>query len=153
MDNYNQNGGSSWQSNYESTIYQKFVEAYGENSDKLKAVNWKDDHSTFRDGSKHTIQFLYMERGAGASNLKLEVNIPTIPDGGINIYKEVTGLNSNQIKNETYTFQITDNGDNPISNMPYTLSDGKTGSTNELGELNIPAGKTATITGITAVQR
>ena len=158
----------------ESTLYKQFKDSLdkAQNEGKItqekrdsklnKEEKWTTDNKTFADGSFHTIKFFYMERGAGASNLKLKVNIPPIPDGAIRISKEVTGLNLNQIKNETYTFQITDKNDNPISDMPYTLSDeisdiphtlsdGKTdGTTNENGELNIPAGKTATITGITA---
>ena len=48
-------------------------------------TSWKKGTKTFADGSKHKIQFFYMERGKGASNLKIKVNIPPIPDGSVNI--------------------------------------------------------------------
>ena len=166
--NLRQHDGEHWDT---STLYKQFEDSLRKARDenkitkdvydsKLDPVKWNAEQKTFADGSFHTIKFFYMERGAGASNLKLKVNIPPIPDGGIRISKEVTGLNSNQIKNETYTFRITDNNNVPISNTPYTLSDeisdmpytlsDEITRTNAKGELNIPAGKTATFTGIKA---
>lgn len=70
---------------------------------------WKktdDDSTIFADGSKHKIQFFYMERGAGASNLKIKVNIPPIPDGSVNIQKLVEGLDVTQAAKESYTLKL-----------------------------------------------
>lgn len=69
-------------------------------------TSWKKGTKTFADGSKHKIQFFYMERGKGASNLKIKVNIPPIPDGSVNIQKLVDGLNETQAAKESYTLKL-----------------------------------------------
>ena len=47
--------------------------------------------STFEDYSKHTLKFFYMERGGNISYCKLRFNMPTIPDGSLNVSKELDG--------------------------------------------------------------
>ena len=123
---------------YDGTVY-----------DDLK---WKGN--TFTDNSLHRIQFFYMERGAGASNLKLKVNIPTIPKGSVTVQKKVVGLNPEQAKNETYTLQLKTRGKNETSfssgEYTYTLSTENNAidhPTND-GEFVIPGNAIATFTGI-----
>ena len=86
---------------YYTSIYQQYVAA-----GLTDRSSWKKDFTTFADGSKHKIQFFYMERGAGASNLKIKVNIPPIPDGSVNIQKLVEGLNDQQAAKEKYTLKL-----------------------------------------------
>ena len=104
----------------------------------------------FQDNSKHSIKFFYMERGAGASNLKLKINIPPTPDGSLNIIKDVEGLNEDQSKNEKFYFQLFDKDGNYISVPSYTV-DGKTRNA-ENGLIWIYDGERAQITGLTAEQ-
>ena len=90
-------------------------------------TSWKTGTKTFADGSKHKIQFFYMERGLGASNLKIKVNIPPIPDGSVNIQKVVKGLNETQAAKESYTLklQMKAEGETTFSNavkQAYTLT-------------------------------
>ena len=40
--------------------------------------------NTFKDGSNHTLKFFYLERGAGASNLKLKFNLYNQPSSDVN---------------------------------------------------------------------
>ena len=133
-----------------TNIYDQFTKA-----DRLETTSWKTGTKTFADGSKHKIQFFYMERGAGASNLKIKVNIPPIPDGSVNIQKLVEGLNDQQAAKENYTLQLrmkkkgaSDFAD--AANQEYTLTStgSKTYHTDENGKFTIHGTDTANFAGI-----
>ena len=117
-----------------------------------KEIKTNDGRTTyvFQDNSKHSIKFFYMERGAGASNLKLKINIPPTPDGSLNIIKDVEGLNKDQSKNEKFYFQLFDKDNNTISVPSYTV-DGEPRNA-ENGLIWIYDGERAQITGLTAEQ-
>ena len=126
------------------TIHNKFAAA-----NKLDTTRWKDE-KTFADGTQHKIQIFYMERGAGASNLKIKVNIPPIPDGSVNITKTVDGLDATQAAEEEYTLKLLKNGE-VAKDQAFTRS-GETDptySTNkEDGTFKIKAGETVNFDGI-----
>lgn len=46
---------------------------------------------TFRDYSAHEFKMFYMERGAGASNLKMEMNISFVPPAEFYVEKQISG--------------------------------------------------------------
>ena len=126
------------------TIHDKFADA-----DKLGTTRWKGD-KTFADGTQHKIQIFYMERGAGASNLKIKVNIPPIPDGSVNITKTVDGLDATQAAEEEYTLKLFKNGE-VAKNQAFTRS-GETDTTywtdEKDGTFKIKAGETVNFDGI-----
>ncbi len=69
--------------------------------------------NTFEDYSKHTLKFFYMERGGNISYCKLRFNMPTIPDGSLNVSKELDGPTevADYLKaNMEYQFKVVKEG-------------------------------------------
>ena len=126
------------------TIHKKFADV-----NKLGTTRWKGD-KTFADGTQHKIQIFYMERGAGASNLKIKVNIPPIPDGSVNITKTVDGLDLTQAAEEEYTLKLLKNGE-VAKHQAFTRSS-ETDTTywtdEKDGTFKIKAGETVNFDGI-----
>ncbi|MBP5494714.1 MAG: hypothetical protein J6X97_06425 [Lachnospiraceae bacterium] len=75
----------------------------------------------FKDYSTHTVRIFYMERGAGASNLRMRFNLATVTPGEVTLRKEVTSDNE-EVKDEyssiKYPFQILYK--TPGTNHQYT---------------------------------
>lgn len=96
-----------------SNLYDAFLSA-----GKADSTDWNDN--TFVDGSNHRIQIFYMERGAGASNLKMSFNLKTIPDGQLSVRKTVEHYYAPQLADVDYTMEVTVNG-GKYANEEYTL--------------------------------
>lgn len=64
------------------------------------------DGNTFADYTTHTIKMFYMERGAGASDLHIKMNIPTIPQGTIEVEKQLTNTDKDKYKEVEFSFQV-----------------------------------------------
>ena len=112
------------------------------------AVDW--DGNTFIDGSNHRIQIFYMERGAGASNLKISFNLKTIPDGQLAVHKNVQNYYAPQLANITYTMQVEVNGE-PYANQPYTFYESEGGGTTDSnGQFTLKNNQTANFANLTA---
>lgn len=71
-------------------------------------VQWKekDGHYIFQNYSSHTLKMFYMERGQGASNLRIKFNLPTIPDGEVQVKKELSNTDKEKYANVNFAFQI-----------------------------------------------
>lgn len=70
--------------------------------------------NTFADYSSHQMKMFYMERGEGASNLKVRFNLPTVPKGEIQIGKQLSvdtdpSVNAGDTK---FKFQLYLRGEN-----------------------------------------
>lgn len=61
----------------DTTIKAMFQAAGADTSNRRFSGN------TFLDSSKHTLSFFYLERGAGASNMKLKFNLTTLPSSEV----------------------------------------------------------------------
>lgn len=58
------------------------------------------------DYSTHTIKFYYLERGNGGSNCRIRFNMPTVPDGAIEVGKQVTDTNTADFVNAEFTMKV-----------------------------------------------
>lgn len=110
-------------------------------------MDWKEN--TFADGTNHRIQIFYMERGEGASNLKMSFNLKTIPDGQLAVLKSVEHYFSSQIKDVEYQMQVKVNGV-PYSNQEYTFFQQEDGGTTDAeGKFYLKNNQTAVFPNLT----
>ena len=140
-----------------TTIKDQFLAAYQNADEDTKTkINdlWQPGTvGTFKYGTKHTIKFFYMERGAGASNLRLEMNIQPIPGGSLTVHKEVDNLNPEQAKNETFKFKLLEidgNKETPLRDQIYMVGTGKDAvhHTNPDGTFTLKGNESAVFTQI-----
>lgn len=114
--------------------------------------------STFHDYTGHTLTMFYMERGAGASALNIRFNMPTIPEGSVDVTKEVKNLNSTIAAGKDYQFQLYvdktgTGGSYAAETGSYDIVEngentGKTGSTDANGNFTLKDGQTARFSDI-----
>ena len=67
---------------------------------------FEGDTSVFRDYSSHTMKMLYMERGAGASNLHMRFNLTTAVPGQLLLSKSVSGSDKQDYVSAKFPYQI-----------------------------------------------
>ena len=129
-----------WNSSTLKTIF--------ENAGQGNSTNWKGN--TFADGSNHRIQIFYMERGAGASNLKISFNLKTIPYGQLAVTKEVENYYAPQLEDIEYTMQVMVDG-KPYANQKYTFYEqSDSGMTDDNGCFTLKYGQTAVFPNLQA---
>ncbi len=132
----------------ETTLYKIFKSNYQARGldvskvDELfvtKTVDGKTVH-VFNDYTTHEMKMFYMERGAGASNLKMRFNLASVKPGTVELSKKLKGVDneSNKLiqypyqiwyqtaeyeKNEDGTYKLDDNGNRKIKtyNTPVLL--------------------------------
>lgn len=60
----------------------------------------------FKDYSTHTMKMFYMERGAGASNLKMRFNLAAVKPGTVVLSKSISGTDKPDYKLAEFPYQI-----------------------------------------------
>ena len=70
-----------------------------------KAGNYFDGN-TFKDYTSHTFKMFYMERGEGASNLHMKFNLQVVPEGQIQVTKQLTNTDKEKYANVEFAFQV-----------------------------------------------
>lgn len=105
---------------YTTTYLDDIFEAAGVSTDDWKTVAGAD-HKIFPDYSKHSFKMWYLERGAGASNLKVKFNLPVVAPGEVTIEKDLSNTDKEKYANVEFGFQVflqpwkeTDNDGNDI---------------------------------------
>lgn len=92
-----------------TTIKEMFLSA-GYFPDGIKWDNSKVDNyfdgDTFKDFTTHSFKMFYMERGAGASNLHMKFNIQVIPEGQVEVRKELSNTDKEKYSNVEFAFQL-----------------------------------------------
>lgn len=83
----------------DSTIKKQFEDAKSDSK-----AEWSGD--TFAGYTGHEIKIFYMERGAGASNCKMQFNLPTVPKDSISVTKEVTNVNEGAYTDVDFNFKL-----------------------------------------------
>lgn len=129
--------------NYKETTLKALFEAAG-----VAGVAADFVGDTFANYSSHTMQMFYMERGAGASNLRVKFNLQTIPTDSINVVKEVKNLNRVLASEQEYTMQLFVDGTEK-ANTSYTVN-GVTHTTGKDGTFKLKADEKATFSNIPA---
>lgn len=66
--------GQLYPKKYTTTLKEQFEDA---------GKTWNSNTDTFADDTYHTLQFFYLERGGGASNMKLKYNLVSIPESSV----------------------------------------------------------------------
>ena len=77
------------------------LQAYLSEKFTKKNGNW-----VFKDYSTHTMRIFYMERGAGASNLKMRFNLASVNPNQILLTKEVSGIADAEFLTTKFPYQI-----------------------------------------------
>lgn len=68
----------------------------------------KNGYYVFKDYSEHDVRIFYMERGGGASNLHMRMNLSSVEKGNVVLRKELSGSDADEIDKSLvkYPYQI-----------------------------------------------
>lgn len=93
-------------------------------------TKWKEDQAgnyftgnTFKDYTTHSFKMFYMERGGSASNLHMKFNIQVIPEGQVEVRKELSNTDKEKYSNVKFAFQAYAQKENTDSNGNVTYSE------------------------------
>ncbi len=124
----------------------------------LGSTDGLNEVGTFEDYSTHTMNFYYMERGAGSGICRMEFNFPVIQKNSISVSKHLSSdVEIETLGNPDFKFQILKAGtENELfipANTEYTIYDENgnnigTTTTDANGIVSIKAGQTATFGNI-----
>ena len=64
------------------------------------------NYTSFKNFSSHEMKFFYLERGAGASNCKIEFNMAVLPKNSITIGKEISNYDSGAYNDVAFEFEV-----------------------------------------------
>ena len=112
---------------------------------------------TFKDYSSHTMRMFYFERGAGASNLHMKFNLPVVPDGSIEVKKELSNTDKEKYANVRFKFKVyaqKSKGNETFEENTYEvlkaakMADGTAVTFDDDGAFYLKPGQKATFSGL-----
>lgn len=112
---------------------------------------------TFKDYSSHTMRMFYFERGAGASNLHMKFNLPVVPDGSIEVKKELSNTDKEKYANVQFKFKVyaqKSKGNETFEENTYEvlkvakMADGTAVTFDDDGAFYLKPGQKATFSGL-----
>lgn len=114
-----------------------------------------NEKGTFKDFSKHSFNFYYMERGSGSGVCRMNFNFPLLRENSVTVTKEIEA-NTALLGNPDFKFQVVKEGGNELyigANIKYDVLDAKgnfteTKTTDANGVFTLKAGQTAVFDGI-----
>lgn len=71
-----------------------------------KTGDFVSGENRFADYTMHTINFYYLERGAGDSNCKLKFNLPTVPKKSVTVEKQLSNTDKEKYADVEFKFQL-----------------------------------------------
>ena len=99
-----------------TTLYNIFRENYSNRYSDLSdeevesylsdIFEYEDGHYLFKDHTTHTMKVFFMERGGGASNLKMKFNLSTAKYGDVTLSKEISGTDKADFMTVKFPYQI-----------------------------------------------
>ena len=125
--------------------------AWNENDNKVSDY-FKGD--TFKDYSSHTMRMFYFERGAGASNLHMKFNLPVIPEGSVEVKKELSNTDKEKYANVQFKFKVyaqkvkEDGNSYEVLTTKAKMTDGKEVTFDKDGAFYLKPGQKATFSGL-----
>lgn len=114
-----------------------------ETANNVNDVTWNNENTTFKNYTRHTLKFFYLERGAAISNCKIRFNIPVLPSGSLSVQKIYNGEDIYNDKHEFTIYDITTG--TPSTNTKYTINN-KEYSTDNKGNFTLKTGEIAVFT-------
>lgn len=114
----------------QTTLREAFIEAYIERQGTQSGLdtyinNIFTEEGVFKNFSSHSMQFFYLERGAGASNCKIEFNMRPLPKDSVTIEKEISNYDSGAYSDTEFSFKLYEKiGDKyeVLADTDYTLT-------------------------------
>ena len=129
--------------------------------DKLNIFEEQYYSDVFKPYTQHTIKMFYMESGAGASNLRIKFNLPTVPNNSLDVTKQLQSTENADLdkylqQTMTYRFQVWNADGNSLrvnkGDTYVVLENGvQVGGTRTVGEngiFTLKAGQTARFNGM-----
>lgn len=74
--------------------------------DSIFNKNTGGNYTSFKNFSPHDMKFFYLERGAGASNCKIEFNMPVLPKDSITIGKAISNYDEGAYSDVDFEFEV-----------------------------------------------